>query len=102
MSDVPIRNGLKQKDALSRLLFNFALEYAIRRIQVNQEGLKLNGTHHLVVYADDNILGRNVHTIEKNPEAMVVAGKEISLKVNVDKPSIWPCHENRILDDVTI
>jgi len=47
-------------------------------------------------------LGRNVHTIEKNPEAMVVAGKEISLKVNVDKPSIWPCHENRILDDVTI
>ena len=102
MSDVPIRNGLKQKDALSRLLFNFALEYAIRRIQVNQDGLKLNGTHHLVVYADDNILGRNVHTIEKNPEAMVVAGKEISLKVNVDKPSIWPCHENRILDDVTI
>jgi hypothetical protein len=102
LSDVPIRNGLKQKDALSRLLFNFALEYGIRRIQVNQDGLKLNGTHHLVVYADDNILGRNVHTIEKNPEAMVVAGKEISLKVNVDKPSIWPCHENRILDDVTI
>jgi len=49
----PIRNGLKQGDALSPLLFNFALEYAIRRVQVTQDGLKLNGTHNLLAYADN-------------------------------------------------
>jgi hypothetical protein len=75
LSDMfPIRNGLKQGDALSPLLFNLALEYAIRGVQVNQDGLKLNGTHQLLVYADDvNILGGSAHTVKENAEALVVA-----------------------------
>jgi hypothetical protein len=82
----PIRNGLKQGDALSSLLFNFALEHAIRRVQVIQDDLKLNGTHQLLVYTDDvNIVGGSVHTIKKYGEALVVASKEIGLEVNADK-----------------
>ena len=76
----PIRNGLKLGDILSPLLFNFALEYAIRRVQVIQDGLKLNGTHQLLVYADDvNILDGRVHTVEKITEALVVSVKETGL-----------------------
>jgi hypothetical protein len=52
---LPIRNGLKQGDALMSLLFNFALDYAIRRVQINQVGVKLNVKHQLFVYADDVI-----------------------------------------------
>ena len=86
LSDMfPIRNGLKQGDALSPFLFNFALEYAIRRVQVNQDGLKLNGTHQLLAYADNNVLGGSAHTVKENAEALVVAIKEIGLEVNADK-----------------
>jgi len=68
------------------VLFNFALEYAIRRVQGKQDGLKLNGTHQLLAYADDvNILGGSIHTVKENAEALVVATKEIGLEVNADK-----------------
>ena len=53
---------------------------------IKEDGLKLNGTHQLLVYVDDvNILGGSVHTIQKNAEALVVASKEIGLEVNADK-----------------
>jgi len=67
-----IRNGLKKGDALSPLLFNLTLEYAIRRVQGNQYGLKLNGTHQVLVYVDVSMLRGSVHTIKENAKALLV------------------------------
>ena len=65
----PIKNGLQKGEALSPFLFNFTLEYAIRRVQVNQGGMKLNGTHHLLVFDNDvTILGESVCAVKKNIE----------------------------------
>jgi len=83
---LPIRNGLKKVDALSPLLCNFAVEYLIRRAQVNQDGLKLNGTHQLLVWVNDvNIVAGSAHTIKGNAEALVVPSKETGLEINADK-----------------
>ena len=82
----PIRNGLKQEDVPSPLIFSFDLEYAIRGVQVQKDGLKLNGTHQLLAYVDDvNILGVSIHTLKENAEALGVATREIGLGVSADK-----------------
>jgi hypothetical protein len=53
LSDMfPIRNVLKQGETIWPLLFNSALDYAIRRVQITHDGLKLNGTQQPLVYAN--------------------------------------------------
>jgi hypothetical protein len=59
-----LHNGIKQGDIYSPFLSNLALEYAIRKVQENHVCPKVNGTHQLLVYADDvNLLGDNVDTV---------------------------------------
>jgi len=83
----PIRNGLKEGDALSPLLFSCALVYAIKRVQVNWHGLILSGTHQFLVYDDDdvNILRGSVHTVKENAEVVVVTTRVIKLQANPHK-----------------
>ena len=90
-------------NALSPSLFNFALEYVITRVQVNHDGLKLNGEHQLLVYADDvNILGGSIHIKKKNREAIVLASKETGLEINADKTNTWSNLHIGMQDKVTM
>ena len=68
------------------LLFNFTLEYAIRKIQENRIGLELNGKHQLLLYADDvNVLRENIQTIRTNTEIFIKTSNDIRLEVNSEK-----------------
>jgi hypothetical protein len=75
----PIQNGLKEENVSLPLLLNFALQYAIRKVLENQVGLKLNGTHQLLVNSDDvNLLGDNIDTIKKYTENVIDASRVLS------------------------
>jgi hypothetical protein len=87
-----IQNSLKQGDVLWSLLFNFALEYVIMKVQENQVGLKSNGTHQLLVYVDDvNLLGNNTDT-----ETLIDASEEVGLEGSAEKTKykLLSCHGN--------
>ena len=82
----PIQSGLTQGNALLPLPFDFALECAIRKVQVNWKVLRCNWIQKLVVDADDDsLLRRYIHTIKKNTEALLVASKAVDIEVNAEK-----------------
>jgi hypothetical protein len=80
----PIQNDLKQGDALLPMFCNFALEYAISKIQQNQVGSKLNETHQLLSYADDvNLLGNKIDTIN-----LIDASEKVGLEINITRMQV--------------
>jgi len=85
------------------LLFDFALDYAIRRVQANQDGLKFYGTYEHLVYADDvNILRGSVHTKKAREGTLLVASKEIGLEVNADKTKYMVMSRDKNAGRITV
>ena len=67
------------------MLFDFVSEYAVWKVQANQEGLKLNGAHQLMISVDHaNLLSENIHTV-RNTESLLVASEKNDLEVNAEK-----------------
>jgi hypothetical protein len=81
----PIQNGLKQGDALWPLLFNFSLEYAIRKVQENEISVEFNQILQILVYADDaNSLSDSVIIIEEKTRKLIEASRDIGLEINAE------------------
>ena len=77
---------LRMMSVTHSIAVQLSFKVCIKKVQVNQDDLKLNGTHQQLAYADDvNILRGSIHTVKENAEALVVATKEIGLEVNADK-----------------
>jgi hypothetical protein len=91
---------LKQEDGSLPLLFNFSLEYAIRKVQENKERLELNGIHQLLSPCYVKILGRNLNIVKKDTEDTLDASKEVHLEVKVEKAVYMFCLVSRIQDSI--
>jgi len=100
---ITIRNGLKQGDAPSPMLFNFALEYDVMRVQEKQDGLKLSGTHQVLADADDvNILRGSIHTLQVNSGTLLASTKAIGLEIYADKLNTRSYFEIRMQDEFSV
>jgi hypothetical protein len=81
----PIQNDLKQGDVIV-IAFQFIFRICHQKGPKYQEGFQLNGTHQLLIFADDgNILCQNINTIKENKEALLQSSMEVGLEVSREK-----------------